>query len=68
MKGYKSWDPENKKIVLSKHVIFDETSLLKSTAFQQMEMMNTKHVSLWSRLMLLNHLQLVQYQLGSHRM
>jgi len=29
MKGYKLWNPENKKIVLSKHVIFDETSLLK---------------------------------------
>ena len=29
MKGYKLWDPENKKIVLSKHVTFDETSLLK---------------------------------------
>ena len=27
MKGCKLWDPENKKIVLSKHVTFDETSL-----------------------------------------
>ena len=25
MKGYKLWDPENKNIVLSKHVTFDET-------------------------------------------
>ena len=31
MKGYRLWNPENKKIVLSKHVTFDETSLLKST-------------------------------------
>ena len=31
MKGYKLRDSENKKIVLSKHVMFDETSLLKST-------------------------------------
>ena len=31
MKGYKLWDPKNKKIVLSKHVTFDETSSLKST-------------------------------------
>ena len=30
MKGYKLWDPENKKIVLSQHVTFDETLLLKS--------------------------------------
>ena len=34
MKGYKLWDPENKKIMLSKHVTFDETSLLKSTISQ----------------------------------
>ena len=27
MKGYKVWDPENKKIVLSKYT-FNETSLL----------------------------------------
>ena len=30
MKGYMLWDPENKKIVLSEHITFDETSLLKS--------------------------------------
>ena len=37
MKGYKLWDPKNKKSVLSKHATFDETSLLKSTISQQME-------------------------------
>ena len=31
MKGYKLRNPENKKIVLSKHVTFNENSLLKST-------------------------------------
>jgi len=45
IKGYKLWDPENKKIVLSKHVIFDETSLLKSTAPQQVERTKSKDVS-----------------------
>jgi len=25
MKGYRLWDPKNKKIVLSRHVTFDET-------------------------------------------
>ena len=45
MKGYKLWDPKNKKIVLSKHVTFDETSLLKSTISQQMERLKTKDVS-----------------------
>ena len=28
MKGYRLWDPKNKKIMLSQHVTFDETSLL----------------------------------------
>ena len=45
MKGYKLWDPENKKIVLSQHVTFDETSLLKSTISQQVERTKTKDVS-----------------------
>ena len=47
MKGYKLWDPKNKKIVLSKHVTFDETSLLKSTISQQVERLKTKDVSQW---------------------
>jgi len=45
MKGSRLWDPENKKIVLSQHVKFDETSLLKSTFSQQMERMKAKNVS-----------------------
>ena len=36
--------PENKKIVLSQHVTFDETSLLKSTVSQQVEGTKTKDV------------------------
>ena len=47
MKSYYLWDPENKKIVLSQHVIFDETSLLKSTISQQVERLKTKDVSQW---------------------
>ena len=30
MTGYRLWDPKNKKIVLSRHVTFNETSVLKS--------------------------------------
>ena len=45
MKGSRLWDPENKKIVLSQHVTFDETSLLKSTVSQQVERLKTKDVS-----------------------
>ena len=44
MKGYKLRDPENKKILLSQHVTFDETSLLKSTVSQQVERTKTKDV------------------------
>ena len=47
MKGFKLWDPENKRIVLSKHVTFDETSLLKSTVSQHVERIKTKNVLLW---------------------
>ena len=44
MKGYRLWDPENKKIVLSRHVTFAETSVLKSTVSQQVERTETKEV------------------------
>ena len=37
--------PRNKKIVLSQHVTFDETSLLKSAIPQQVERLKTKDVS-----------------------
>jgi len=45
MKIYKLWDLENKKIVLSKNIMFYETSLLKSTISQQEEWLKTKNVS-----------------------
>ena len=45
IKCYKLWDSENKKIVLRKHVTFDETSLLKPTVSQQVERTKTKDVS-----------------------
>jgi len=35
IKGYKLWDLENKKIMLSQHVTFDEILMLKSTVSQQ---------------------------------
>ena len=45
MKCYRLWDLENKKIVLSRHITFDETSVLKSTVSQQVERTKTKEVS-----------------------
>jgi len=45
MKRYKLWDLESKKIVLSKHVMFDETSLLKYSISQQVERLKIKDVS-----------------------
>ena len=45
IKGYRLCDPKNKKIVLSQHVTFDETSLLKSTVSQLVERVKTKDVS-----------------------
>jgi len=45
MKGYRLWDLKNKKIVLSRHITFDKTSVLKSTVSQQVERMETKEVS-----------------------
>ena len=61
MKGYKLWNSKSKKIVLSKHVTFDETSLLKSTISQQVERLKTKDVS--QRVEVdVHHLQLFRYQ------
>jgi len=62
MKDYRLWDPENKKIMLSRHVTFDETSMTKSTVSQQVERTKTKEYRSGWRLMLLHHLQLVRYQ------
>ena len=62
MKGYRLWDPKNKKIMFSQHVTFDETSMLKSTVSQQVERMKTKKVSQRVEVDALHHLQLVRYQ------
>jgi len=45
IKGYKIWDPKDKKFVLSRDVTFDEASMSKSTISQQVEFERTKEVS-----------------------
>ena len=47
IKGCKLWDLKNKKIMLSRHVMFDKNSVLKSTVSQQVETTKTKEVSQW---------------------
>ena len=37
VKCYKIWDPKDKKFILSRDVIFDETSMVKPTNSQQVE-------------------------------
>ena len=43
--SYRLWDPKDKKIVISRHVTFGETLVLKSTVSQQVERTETKEVS-----------------------
>ena len=43
--SYKLWDPEDKKIVMSRHVTFREASVLKSIVSQQVERTKTKEGS-----------------------
>jgi len=45
IKGYKIWDPKDKKFVLSGDFTFDEASILKPTISQQVEIEKTKGVS-----------------------
>ena len=45
IKGYKIWDPKDKKFVLSRDVTFNEASMLKSTIPQQVEIERTKEIS-----------------------
>jgi len=45
MKGYKVWEPKDKKIILNKDVIFDKASMVKPTDFQQVELKKTNRIS-----------------------
>jgi len=42
LKGYRLWDPKNKEFVSSRHVIFDETSMVKPTVSQHVETIKIK--------------------------
>jgi len=45
LKGYKLWDSDNKKTVLSRNVTFDEALMVKSIVSQQVKSMKTKEAS-----------------------
>ena len=45
VKGYKIWDPKDRKFILNKDVTFDEASMLKLTISQQVEIEKTKGIS-----------------------
>ena len=42
VKGYKLWDPKDKKIVVSKDATFDDVFLIKPTNSQQVENVGPK--------------------------
>ena len=59
VKGHKLCDSKDKKIVVSKYIMFDEASMMKPTSFQQVKSGQTKEVcSGWS-VMLLHILKIV---------
>jgi len=45
LKGYKFWDPKDKKFILSRGVTCDETSILKPTDSQHVESEKTNTIS-----------------------
>jgi len=65
VKGYKKWDPKDKKIILSRDVTFDETSMVKPTDSQQVKSEKTA-IAAGGRVMLLHYLQIERYHLRSH--
>ena len=53
---YKLWDSEDRKIVLSRDVTFDESSMLKTPSFQQVEVARPEGYHSGWRVMHLHHL------------
>jgi len=45
VKGYKIWDPKDKKFILSRDVTFNKASMLKPTISQQVEIEKIKRIS-----------------------
>ena len=45
IKGFKIWDPTDRKFLFSRDVTFDEASMLKPKVSQQVETSKTKNVS-----------------------
>ena len=45
VKGYKIWDPKDRKIILSRDVTFDDALMMKPTDSQQVERKTTDRIS-----------------------
>jgi len=45
IKGFKIWDPRDRKFIFSRDVTFDEASMLKPKISQQVEIVKTNEVS-----------------------
>ena len=55
VKGYKIWNPKDRKFILSIDVTFDEASMVKPTNSKQVESQTANRISRW-RVMLLHRL------------
>ena len=55
VKGYKIWNPKDRKFILSINVTFDEASMVKPTNSKQVESQTANRISRW-RVMLLHRL------------
>jgi len=68
LKGYKLWDPKNKKFVLSKPNTSNEASIMKPTVSQQVETMKTKLLSQRVKSDATPRSPVVRYHLGSYQL
>ena len=67
VKGYKLWNSVDRKIILGRDATFNESSMVKTSSFQQMERGKTKGYQSGWREMYFHCLQIVLYLSVSFR-